>query len=582
MNRAAIILQVICAVLTSMLLSYLSASGRRCKSTNIYMFCTGLLLFWNVAEILLLMSENGKDKIIIFKIKFIPVVYAGVSWLYFCLTATCHKIAENRLFKFTLIVFPAACYAFLLTNEHHRMFYKGIMFKTRLAGGPVFWIHTVESYFCLISGTVILLNKFKIMEKSADKKVLFALVLLIPLTADILMLTDAAPGKGLIMSVQVFLIVLIIAGIIVYRKKFLYLTPAAAGSFIENMPDGIVIIDSRNIIVGMNNAINEMLPGLKLKIYDSAVKLSDYIRNRSFGEIRDRLADAIESEGDFYPVKGNLKIDGLNIYVEAGILKNFNRACRGRIVIFEDQSEEYKLMNEIKNKNLLLTIVNERLIYVNKMLKEANYRLEQYSRTAEELAASKERNRMSREVHDTVGHTLTLLIALSENIKSKLNDDQEELKKMLDKNIDISRQALNDIRNYLKGLCSDSVKNTNLAEWLKDLANDHAVSGVDIEVSIDENIPDLDASRTMTVYRVCQEAVTNAIRHGEAKTVNIIIKRHSDGIKLYIIDDGKGCKNIVKGYGITGMEERISKLGGTVSFGSDGEKGFSVIAFLPV
>ena len=77
-------------------------------------------------------------------------------------------------------------------------------------------------------------------------------------------------------------------------------------------------------------------------------------------------------------------------------------------------------------------------------------------------------------------------------------------------------------------------------------------------------------------------SVTNAIRHGQAKTVNIIIKGHSKGIRLYIIDDGKGCRDLVKGYGLTGMEERIAKLGGNITFGSDGEKGFNIIANLPV
>lgn len=128
----------------------------------------------------------------------------------------------------------------------------------------------------------------------------------------------------------------------------------------------------------------------------------------------------------------------------------------------------------------------------------------------------------------------------------------------------------------------ESFENTNLVDLLNDLMNNHLSSGTRIEVSISENLPAIDAVRAMAVYRICQEAVTNAIRHGQAKTVNIIIKGHPEGIRLYIFDDGKGCDELVKGYGLTGMEERVAKLGGNITFGSDGEKGFNIVANLPV
>ncbi|NLM12073.1 MAG: histidine kinase [Clostridiaceae bacterium] len=582
MNQAGIFIQVICAILAAMILTYLFANGRRCRTTYSYMLCIGLLLFWNIAEILLLMSSNNEQEMLALKIKFLPVVYIGVSWLYFCLVITNHKIIDNNLFKFILIFFPAVCYAFLLTNELHHLFYKEVIFKTKLIRGPVFWVHTVESYFCIITGTVCFFISLKKVGKTQNKNILFILALLIPLTANILMLTDVIPNRGFDITAQVLLITLIIFGIAVYQKKFLNLIPVAARHFIENMSDGIAIIDHENTVVGLNDSINIMFPGLNLKIYDSARKLSRYIRNNATGSMRDTLADALESGKIGCSVKGKLEINGMDVYLEIGTLTGFNQSHNGKIVIFEDRREEQQLLNEIKNKNIQLTNANERLIHANKMLTEANYRLEQYSKTAEELAVTRERNRMGRELHDTVGHTLTLLIALAENVKLKLKDGQEELKNIIDKSIEISRQALNDIRNYLKGKYAESFKNTNLSDLLKDLTNDHLSSGTKIEVSISENIPTLDTARAMTIYRICQESVTNAIRHGQAKTVNIIIKGHSKGIRLYIIDDGKGCRDLVKGYGLTGMEERIAKLGGNITFGSDGEKGFNIIANLPV
>ena len=60
------------------------------------------------------------------------------------------------------------------------------------------------------------------------------------------------------------------------------------------------------------------------------------------------------------------------------------------------------------------------------------------------------------------------------------------------------------------------------------------------------NIPSLDASRVMVIYRICQESITNAIRHGQAKNVNIIIKNQKNALRLYIFNDGKGCAEIKK------------------------------------
>lgn len=580
MNQAGIFIQVICAILAAVILSYLLVNGRKCRSTYSYMLCIGLLLFWNLAEIILLMSNTLEQEMLALKIKFFPVVYIGVSWLYFCLTITNHKITNSRLFKCILLIFPAVCYIFLLTNECHHLFYIDVIFKTKLIRGPVFWIHTIESYFCIILGTVCFLSGLDRVWKSLNKKNLFFLALLSPLTANILMLTGVIPNEGLDITAQVLLVTLIIFGIVVHQKKFLNLIPIAARHFIENMPDGIVIIDHENYVVGMNEPINNMLPGLKLKMYDSVHKLSNYISNNANGNVCDTIVNTLEHSKDIRLIKGNLEINGMNINIEIGMLAGLKQSYAGRIVIVEDRSEEQQLLDQIKDKNLLLTITNERLTLSNKLLTEANHRLGKFSKTAEELAITRERNRLGREVHDTVGNTLTLLIALAENVKSGLYDNQEDLKNILDKSIDISRQALNDIRSCLKGMCA--FKKTNLAEWLKDLTNNYLSSGTKVKVSIAENIPNLDTSKAMAIYRICQESVTNAIRHGQAKTIDIIIKGNSNEIRLYIIDDGKGCSEIVKGYGLTGMEERVAKLGGSITFGSDGEKGFNIIANLPV
>lgn len=583
MNQAGILIQVFCVVLATAILVYLYVNGRRSRATYSYMLCIGLLFLWHMAEIFLLMSENDAQVILALKIKFLPVVYIGVSWLYFCLSSTHSKLVENKFFITLIVFFPAACYFFLLTNEWHNLFFTAWDYRIT-TNGPVFWIHTVESYLCIFIGTVYFFIYYLKRKIGASFKRIMWLVsaVMLPMTASLLMVSGVIPNCGIDITPQVLLLTLILFGLEVYYRGFLNLIPVAARHFILNMSDGIIIIDDENLVAGVNESANRLFPGLSLKIYDSVRKLSAYIRQNTHEECANKLADMLEGIKTSDKKKGNLTIAGKSVNMEIRSLTGPNQISAGKMIIVEDRTEEQQLLDEIKNKNELLVRANERLTQSNCKLVEANKRLEKFTETIEELAISRERNRVGREVHDTIGHTLTLLIALVENANSKLNSNRNKAAEILDECIELSRKALNDIRMSLNGTCEETFKRTNLEEWMNYLVKTNSASGVNVEFLLSEDIPALDSSRIMVIYRICQESITNAIRHGQAKKVSIIIKNQKNAIRLYIFNDGKGCTEIKKGYGLTGMEERVNKLGGSISFGSDGEKGFNIIAEIPI
>lgn len=583
MNRAGILVQVFCAVLATAILVYLYVNGRRSRATYSYMVCIGLIFLWHLAEIVLLMAENNTQEMLAIKLKFLPVVYIGVSWLYFCLSSTHSKLVENKLFIALLLFFPAVCYTFLLTNEWHHLFFTTRDYRVT-ANGPVFWIHMVESYFCIFVGTAYFFIYYLKRKIGASFKRIMWLVsaVMLPSAANLLMISGVIPNFGLDITPQVLLLTLILFGLEVYYRGFLNLIPVAARHLIRNMSDGIIIVDYENLVVSVNESVNKLFPGLSLKIYDSVRKLSAYIRQNAHEECANMLADMLEGTKTCDKKKGNLRIAGRSINMEIRSLTGPNEIYAGKMIIVEDRTEEQQLLDEIKNKNELLVKANERLLQSNYKLVEANKRLEKFTETVEELAISRERNRVGREVHDTVGHTLTLLIALVENAKANLLSNSNKTVEILDQCIDLSRQALNDIRMSLQGTCEESFKRANLEEWMNYLVKTNSASGVNVEFLLNEDMPALDASRVMAIYRICQESITNAIRHGQARKVNIIIKNQKNAVRLYIFNDGKGCAEIKKGYGLTGMEERVKKLGGSISFGSDGEKGFNIIAEIPI
>jgi len=108
------------------------------------------------------------------------------------------------------------------------------------------------------------------------------------------------------------------------------------------------------------------------------------------------------------------------------------------------------------------------------------------------------------------------------------------------------------------------------------------ITGLDVTLSLG-NLPNsLSQELSLALYRTVQEALTNAVRHGKASRVRVIFWVVGEELRLTITDNGKGAFEIVKGIGLSGMEERLGALGGSVSVGRAPEGGFSLSVQVPV
>jgi signal transduction histidine kinase len=240
------------------------------------------------------------------------------------------------------------------------------------------------------------------------------------------------------------------------------------------------------------------------------------------------------------------------------------------------------LEQRVRERTGQLEAANRELNRKNVELLAANERLKEHAATVAELATIKERNRLAMDVHDTIGHTMTLLLKLLEVSKIVCRKDPEKTEAELVNAISITREGLKEVRSSVSGLMAERLEANDLPAALERLIAGFASSGVAIELMTegDPHLPVLTYSDV--IYRTCQEALTNALRHGKAKTVTIILKFKEDLIKLYIIDDGRGCKVVKKGVGLSGMEKRIQGLNGSFRFSSDGESGFNIQVEIPV
>jgi signal transduction histidine kinase len=216
-------------------------------------------------------------------------------------------------------------------------------------------------------------------------------------------------------------------------------------------------------------------------------------------------------------------------------------------------------------------------------LTELNLNLQGYARTVDEESSERERNRISREIHDISGYIFTNLIALMDAAGSMKREDQAGLTDILITARKTAQEGLKETRIALHKLREEQPRMTNSPRAIfKIVSIFRKITGIEVDLSLG-NLPHfLPQSLNLALYRTVQEALTNAVRHGKASHVRVNFWVEGEELGLTITDNGRGAFEVVKGIGLTGMEERIGAFGGTVSVGRAPEGGFSLFVQVPI
>jgi signal transduction histidine kinase len=216
-------------------------------------------------------------------------------------------------------------------------------------------------------------------------------------------------------------------------------------------------------------------------------------------------------------------------------------------------------------------------------LRVVNVQLEDYSNKLEETAKIRERNRLAREIHDTIGHNLTGIATGLEACRDLIDRDVEKTKVQIGKISDMAKKGLVDVRRSVNELRPDTLERFTLVPAICKLSediNDCTNTKVTLDISGEEI--KLNADEEETIYRIIQEGITNAVRHGNAKMILIKLEFKNGDIFLEISDDGKGCAKIVEGFGLKYIKERVGMLAGSVEFGMQESGGFRIFAHISV
>jgi signal transduction histidine kinase len=200
-------------------------------------------------------------------------------------------------------------------------------------------------------------------------------------------------------------------------------------------------------------------------------------------------------------------------------------------------------------------------------LREAHETLGKYAIRVEELAVVEERSRLAREMHDTIGHRLTVAAVQVEGAQRLIDKDPERAEGMLVTVREEVREALAELRSAVAALRKPIEADLRLRSALERLVA-HFVEATDLTVHqiVPDDLPPLPDAYRLALFRAAQEALTNVQRHAQANQVWLVLAAHDDAVTLLVSDDGRGVTLTggQSGFGLRGLRERAAQLGGEV------------------
>lgn len=511
-----------------------------------YLAVVATFLCWMISKIFKTVSPTIELRWFFIVTQYIGINLLGLSLVVFAFTYTKNRLPSLRA-MFYLSILPVCSMIIVMTNPLHMQFYKVFTFYKDRFG---IWFYPTQSiqYAYWLVGIIMLARGFrdqKFFEGKRGFAMLFSAITLVPIAANTYYILfkldvfdwvlpfptfDFTPIAG---SLAIMLFVLP-----ALKFRFFDISPVSYAQLFDTMETGVLFYNcKRKVIDGANHGFHR-------------------ICNVGSCLFLDQLRDFIEDKNH----KGHGQIE-LNIG-DTLLLCTKKTINRKRIMVFVTP------ITELVAKRHTLVIQNQELF-------DANQRLDQLAQASKALAIARTKSIAAQHVHDILGHSLTVVIGTTD--LAAASDDKHEALVKLGQVQELLSSSLSDLKNALAGK-AEGWGQTSLVKAIGHLKN-HAI---DLDFTVQGNPYELDGETTQAIFRLCQEAITNGIRHGKAQRIHIILRFTQNLVEVFAIDNGIGCLTIEKNYGLTGIESRILALGGNVSFGSDGESGFTIHCQFPI
>ncbi|NIM94195.1 MAG: hypothetical protein GTO18_10855 [Anaerolineales bacterium] len=217
-------------------------------------------------------------------------------------------------------------------------------------------------------------------------------------------------------------------------------------------------------------------------------------------------------------------------------------------------------------------------------LEELNRQLSEYAVQAEELAITKERNRLASEIHDSLGHYLTVVNVQLEAARAVFDEDPSAACDSIKKAQELTKEGLAEVRRSVAALRASPLEDRPLVDAIEALLEECRHSGLTANLKVSGERGDVPPQVDHTLYRATQEGLTNVRKHARASNVEVRLDYSSgDDVRLVIEDNGVGsdAESPQEGFGLLGMRERVGLLGGRVETRDAENRGFILDVWIP-
>ncbi len=494
------------------------------KTTYSFIGCQISLTLWLIAQLIQIHSESLRQLKLCYALGNAGICFFGSFWLIFAVSYLGREVPAGL--TVSLFSLSSVFYAFAVSGS--TLYYEKFTLDT-ISYGIVFYLCQAYIYLCLLAGFFLVLRRcYSSGERSRGQAASLALALLIPLTINLLTLNGIINLNfaltPLTLSISSILILLA-----TYRYGFLNVNEVAFEDALNVIAEGLMVFNRRGEVTYFSSAAKRLLGTDGLNSLEELIAFVD------------KGAEASELESI------ETSIGGRTLTLKKSV-------CRGRkgmptayIVIISD-------ITSLLERSALLAAAEQK------------------------LAIERERNRIAQEVHDTAGHTLTMISSLArlsllpEATREKIDSYSSEIEAL-------SRSGITQLRCSINNLRSDSfltsVTNAvnTIADVVRDMTIDVCIQGTDGESFNKFARP---------IYDTCRELITNCERYSKADRMDIILKLNENSLALYVFDNGEGCEKIKPGNGLNGIIKRIEELDGTVRFISAPGEGFRTMIKIPV
>ena len=510
-------------VMMSAEIGYILTKGNRSRQTFSFVICQILLNIWSAAQLFQLEAVTQRQLFLSYCVGNTGICFIGTAWLYLSFCTSGRKLPKYaaRL----MIVFSGIMWLFAMTNPLHRLFYSSFSIEG-VEHGLLFYINIFYTYFCIIFGSALICRSISGDTNRRRQILLLSLSAIIPLVSNMLHLTGIA-GTGYDITPLAFSVSSVLVLLATNRFGFLNVKELAFDRALESISEGVAVFGSNGRMTFSNETFRKF-----------------------FGECSIEELNGIMAEHS-----GNSSESSDNTEINMD----------GRIISLKQYFHKGK-----NSRTLAVTVIASDITRYYEMARQK----QALSEAREKLAVERERNRIAQEVHDTAGHTLTMITSLARLIDvSSAKGDNAAVQQYAKEAQQLSSQGIAQLRISINNLRRRS-ENSLITEGLEQLVS--SVRGIKVELCIQGEDSMKYSFCSNVIYENTREAITNCVKYSGADRMDIIVKLLPDSVEVYIMDNGCGCTDIVPGNGLKGMQERTEKAGGTIKFSSPDGCGFSI------